>query len=526
MDNPGTLDTVIISGKGENLLGVAPSASKGQASAEELAERPFLRRGELLEVVPGLVVTQHSGGGKANQYFLRGFNLDHGTDFGIFVDGMPVNNRSHGHGQGYADINFLIPELVEELEYVKGPYFAEFGDFSSAGAARFRLFRELPEGIASISVGTDNYYRTLVADSVHLGTGALTYALEYNYYDGPWARPDQLARWNGLVRYALGDDENFGSITLMGYDTHWDATDQVPERLIKSGGIGRFGFVDPTVGGDTYRYSLSADMQKTSDSGITRASVYGGTYQLDLYSNFTYFLDDPIRGDQFNQFDDRWFAGGNLEHTFQGVGSLGQNTDVKIGIQSHHDWIDGVGLFKTEGRERFGTVREDDIYEASAGVFGEAEVAWNDWIRTNTGVRADLYYFDVDATSLPANSGSTWDGIISPKAGIVFGPWNETELYLNGGLGFHSNDARGVTISVDPITGEPLDHVPPLVAPPAPRWESEAKSCRISPRRFRSGISTAIPSWSTWATRETSRPATRASATGSSGRTTGGRRTG
>ncbi len=458
-----TLVTVVVTGKAENLLGEAPSASKGQSSAEELAERPLLRRGELLEVVPGLILTQHSGGGKANQYFLRGFNLDHGTDFAIFVDAMPVNQRSHGHGQGYADINFLIPELVEQLDYFKGPYFSDLGDFSTAGAARFRLYRELPEGIASVTYGSDNYYRALLADSVAAGPGVATFALEYNYYDGPWALPDELQRWNGFFRYSVGDEADYASITLMGTDVRWDATDQIPSRPVSRGAIDRFGYIDPSNGGTSHRYSLSIDTQKTGDSGVTRASAYAGVYQLDLFSNFTYFLDDPVNGDQFNQFDARWFAGGVVSHEFQDLDIGGKGADLEIGLQTHHDWIDGVGLHKSRARQRLSTVREDDVYEASIGGYADAEVRWNDWLRTTTGLRADLYHFDVKARSLPENSGSTWDGIVSPKAGVVFGPWAETELYLNGGFGFHSNDARGTTIRRDPVTGESLSPIDPLI---------------------------------------------------------------
>ncbi|MEM9480688.1 MAG: TonB-dependent receptor, partial [Verrucomicrobiota bacterium] len=423
----------------------------------------FLRRGELLEVVPGLIVTQHSGGGKANQYFVRGVNLDHGTDFAIFVDSMPVNNRTHGHGQGYADINFLIPELVEELEYVKGPYYTQFGDFSTAGAARFHLYRELPQGIASFGFGRDNFYRGLLADSFVTGPGVATFALEYNYYDGPWIMDDALQRWNGFIRYYVGDDDDYATFTVMGSDSRWNSTDQVPQRAIDSGLIDRLGFIDPTVGGDTHRYSGSMDFQKTGERGVTRGSVYGGTYELDLFSNFTLFLDDPVNGDQFNQFDDRWFAGGTVSHEFESLDILGRQADLTLGAQTHHDWIDDVGLHKTRARNRLSTVREDDVYEASISGYGDVEFFWNDWLRTQTGVRADLFYFDVDSNTLSANSGSDWDGIVSPKAGIVLGPWRDTEFYLNGGFGFHSNDARGVTITRDPITGESVDSVPPLV---------------------------------------------------------------
>ena len=458
-----TFEAEIVPGKPESLLGVAPSASAGRASGIELMDRPFLRRGELLEVVPGMIITQHSGGGKANQYFLRGFNLDHGTDFAIFVDSMPVNNRTHGHGQGYADINFLIPELVEELEYVKGPYFARFGDFSSAGAARFRLYRELPESIASFSIGTDNYYRGLIADSVVAGKGVATFALEYNFYDGPWGLPDELNRWNGFFRYVLGDDDDFLSFTLMGYDSSWNATDQVPRRAIRNGTIDRLGFIDPTVGGESYRYSASVDFQKVGDKGVTSGSVYAGTYELDLFSNFTLFLDDPVNGDQFNQFDNRWFAGATIDHTFDDLVIFDRDSTLTVGLQTHHDWIQGVGLYKTNQRRRLSTVREDRVYEASIGAHGTAEIKWNDWLRTQTGVRGDLYHFDVESGSNPLNSGNHWEGIVSPKAGIIFGPWNETEFYLNGGFGFHSNDARGVTIQVDPVTGAPLQQIDGLI---------------------------------------------------------------
>lgn len=458
-----TFDADVAPGKPENLLGVAPSASAGRASNEELLSRPYLRRGEILEIVPGLILTQHSGGGKANQYFLRGFNLDHGTDFAIFVDNMPVNNRTHGHGQGYADLNFVIPELVEELEYVKGPYFARFGDFSTAGAARFRLYRELPEGIASFSIGTDNFYRGLLADSVEAGPGVATYALEYNYYDGPWVQPDALNRLNGFFRYVIGDDDDFAAFTLMGMGSSWDATDQVPKRLIDSGGIDRLGFVDPTVGGETYRYSFSGDFKRTGGSGVTVGSVYAGTYELDLYSNFTLFLDDPVNGDQFNQFDNRWFAGATIDHTFDGVDFLDRDSTLTVGLQTHHDFIDRVGLYKTASRQRLSTVREDGVYEASFSGHGTLEVPWNDWLRSYAGIRGDLFHFDVDSKTLAANSGSAWEGIVSPKAGIILGPWNDTEFYLNGGFGFHSNDARGVVITTDPATGAPLEQVPGLV---------------------------------------------------------------
>ena len=329
-----TLPEMVVTGKAEDLLGVAPSASKGQASAAEIQSRPFLRRGELLEVVPGVIITQHAGGGKANQYFLRGFNLDHGTDFAIDIEGMPVNQRTHAHGQGYADLNLLIPELVERLDYEKGPYTARNGDLSSAGAAHFILFDALPQGIASLTWGEHNYWRGLLADSFDVGhAGKLTLALEYTYNDGPWVLPEQASRWNGFARYFIGNFDDHFSLTLMGYHGEWQSSDQIPRRAIVDKRLPRFGFVDPRAGGESQRYSLQLDWRRTegaisTNSGkatgkslvskspapagedVWRASAYGFYYDLDLFSNFTYFLDDPVRGDQFEQAEERFVAGG------------------------------------------------------------------------------------------------------------------------------------------------------------------------------------------------------------------------
>ena len=475
-----TLPEVVVTGKAESLLGSAPSASKGQSSAEELAQRPFVRRGELLEVVPGVVITQHSGDGKANQYFLRGFNLDHGTDFGVFIDGLPVNMRTHAHGQGYADLNPLIPELVNGLDYWKGPYYAGLGDLSAAGAARFRLVDSLDQGIASFTWGEHSYYRGLIADSIDVGPwkaatsgknpspagnlGSLTFALEYSYYDGPWALPEESQRWNGLLRYVYDDGSDRLAITAMGYDGRWQSTDQIPSRAARSGLVGRFGFIDGSDRGDSARYSLLFDYDhQTDDGGTLHADVWAGYYDLSLFSNFTYFLDDPVRGDQFEQSERRWQAGGTVRRDWMfDLGKAAEQSRLSIGFDTRHDWIDGIGLYRTERARRFRTTREDDVYEGSSGLFAEAELRMNDWFRLTPGIRGDLYHFDVSSGDAE-NSGSDWDGIVSPKLGMVFGPWAETELYLNGGIGFHSNDARGVLTTRDPVSGSRVSTVDPLV---------------------------------------------------------------
>jgi len=455
------LEEMVIQGKAEDLLGIAPSATKGQASQEELMDRPLLRRGELLEAVPGVVITQHSGGGKANQYFLRGFNLDHGTDFGVFLDDMQVNFRTHAHGQGYADLNFIIPELIGVMDYRKGPYFADLGDLSSAGEANYHLVNRLEQGTASITLGENDYYRAFAGDSFDLGTGTLTLGAEYSHEDGPWETGDNYRRINGVAKYFQGTDRDFFSITGMYYDGRWNASDQVARRAIREGTIGRFGRLSDDEGGDTARGSLQFNRQWTDGNVTTRISAYAGYYDLDLFSNFTYFLDNPERGDQFEQQDQRWFSGLKASRTWDyKIGD--RNASSTLGFDTRHDWMDGIGLYKTETRNRFETVRQDDVHEASAALFAEHNVLILEKLRFTAGVRADLFRFDVKSDQ-PENSSDDWNGIVSPKLGLVLGPWAETELYLNGGLGFHSNDARGVTIAIDPNTGEETTPVDPLV---------------------------------------------------------------
>lgn len=459
--DPLVLEEQVIEGKAEDLLGTAPSATKGQASREELVDRPLLRRGELLEAVPGVIITQHSGGGKANQYFLRGFNLDHGTDFGVFLDDMQVNFRNHAHGQGYTDINFIIPELIGGLDYRKGPYFADLGDLSSAGEANYHLVTSLEQGIASITLGEDEYYRAFMGDSFDLGSGRLTLGVEYSHEDGPWETGDNFRRLNGVIKYHEGTDSDFWSLTGMYYDGEWNATDQVARRAIEDGRIGRFGRLSEDEGGETSRASLQLLRQWKDGNTTTKISSYVGYYDLNLFSNFTYFLDDPERGDQFEQQDRRWFAGTKASRLWE-YEIAGRKATTLLGLDTRTDLQDGVGLYKTEARRRFRTVREDDVSETSAALFLEQNYQITDKIRLTGGVRGDLFRFDVESND-PDNTNDEWDGIVSPKFGVVFGPWAETEIYLNGGLGFHSNDARGVTISTDPNTGEKADPADPLI---------------------------------------------------------------
>lgn len=462
VQDASTLEEMVVTGKAENLLSQAATSSEGHADFKEIAERPFVRRSEILEIVPGMVTTQHAGGGKATQYFLRGFNLDHGTDFAVSVDRMPINMRSHAHGQGYADLNGLLPELVKSIDYTKGTYTARNGDLSTAGSADFVLWDVLPQGIASVEWGEHDYYRMLLAESFTVGKGTLTLGGEWNTYNGPWVREENFERWNGFARYFQGDEENYISVTGMGYGGEWDSSDQIPRRAVWDGSLDPFGNLDDSNGGESHRYSLQFDLKTTKGSEVTRYSAYGVYYDLDLFSNFTYYLDDPIRGDQFEQQENRSIFGGEIVREWQDRSFMNREAEYAVGFQTRHDVIDDIGLYKTERRERHDTVRVDDIYEASYGVFAESTVKWTPWFRTVAGVRADAFFFDVTSDNA-ANSGDDWDGIVSPKLSAIFGPWNDTEIYVNFGTGFHSNDARGVNNTVDPVTGDPLDAVDPLV---------------------------------------------------------------
>jgi hypothetical protein len=454
------MDPVIVRGRADDLVGVADTASVGVVGADQIGQRPLLRPGEVLETVPGVIITQHSGAGKANQYFLRGFNLDHGTDFATSVNGVPVNLPTHGHGQGYSDLNFIIPELIRTVSYRKGPYYADEGDFSSAGAANLEYYDVLPGGIARAEGGSFGYARGVLADTHHAGPGHLLYGLELFHNDGPWVDKDDYRKVNGVLRYSQGDASEGFSVIASGYAGDWDATDQVARRAVDAPGFGRFDTLDTTTGGESQRYQVSAERHRRDAQSASEVMAYGFYYDLDLWSNFTYFLDDPVNGDQFLQRDKRWVAGAKARHTwFHEL--FGREAETAVGLQVRNDWIDN-GLFKTAARRTLSTTRADDITQTSLGPWVESRVRWGEKFRSVVGVRADYYRFDVDSDN-PVNSGTEGDFIASPKGRLVFGPWNKTEFYISGGLGFHSNDGRGTTTRVDPGTGLPVDRVDPLV---------------------------------------------------------------
>lgn len=452
---------VTVVGHYNNAVGSSDAASEGTVNADLIRNRPALRTGELLEFVPGMIVTQHSGDGKANQYFLRGFNLDHGTDFATHVDGMPVNMRSHAHGQGYSDLGFLIPELVQRIDYKKGPYFASEGDFSSAGSARMRLVDSLPNGTVSLSLGEHGYRRVVLTDSVAAPRGNLLYGLELHRNKGPWETPEDLRKYSATLRYVQGAPNNGFAVTAMAYRNTWNATDQVPLRAVDSGMLDRFGGIDASDGGVASRYSLSWALKQRGQDSMTEVDAYAVASSLDLYSNFTYFLDNPVDGDQFTQSERRRMGGLNAAHSWTGTLN-GMAMRNKVGLQARADRLSPVGLYRSVRRERSETVREDRLTESSAGVYFENTIAWLPALRSVAGVRYDAYRFHVDS-SIAGNSGKASAGIASPKLSLVFGPWHKTELFANYGKGFHSNDARGTT-QTRLIDGGAASPVTPLVA--------------------------------------------------------------
>ena len=455
-----SVQRVEVDGHYANGVGTSDAASQGSVRGERLTDLPLLRPGEVLETVPGLVVTQHSGDGKANQYFLRGYNLDHGTDFATWVDGLPVNMPTNAHGQGYTDLNFLIPELVEKIDYRKGPYFAEDGDFSSAGSARIKYRDRLDAGILDLATGGGGYRRLLLAGSTPIPSAAgprVLGALELQRDDGPWTTPEGVRKFNGLLKLSDGDHARGWSATALHYANHWTSTDQVPLALIEDGTLGRYSALDPTDGGNTTRSAVSGEWHAHDDAGYTIVSAYAEHYKLKLWSNFTYFEADPVHGDQFEQQEARNLAGGQAVRGWQHA-LFGHDSTTEAGLAVRHDHID-VGLSDSQARVPFATVSNDHVGETMLAAWVQNTTTWQPWLRTLAGLREDHVTMDVHALQDPAAGGHARGSRLSPKLSLILGPWDRTEFFVNAGRGFHSNDARGVV-----GTAGTADAVPALVA--------------------------------------------------------------
>jgi len=442
------IEEVVVWGRSLQLLGSADSSSQGVVGYADFSTRPLARVGELVEVVPGMIATQHSGPGKANQYFLRGFNLDHGSDFSTFFDGMPVNFRTHAHAQGYMDLNFIIPEVIERIDFKKGPYFANTGDFSLAGTSSMKTYDSLERGFVEVTAGSGDEIRLVAADSVNTELGSLLYALEHQQTNGMFVLDQDVRKYNGLLKYT-GEIAGIPSqLTITAYDSEWISTNQVPQRAVTSGQIDRFGFIDPDLGGQSHRYSLSGRFEL----GEWDLTAYASAYYMSLINNPTYSLNDPINGDEFEQEDERVLFGGSIvrQSRFE---IMGLKAAGLFGTEVRVDDVQELNLFNTRSRLRYGSVREDSARELSLSTYAESEFALSENLRLTTGLRADYIRFDVEALRAE-NSGTESDALLQPKFGLAYRLSDSLELYANYGHGFHSNDVRAAVNRIDPVTGE------------------------------------------------------------------------
>ena len=472
VDLDGGLPEVTVTAERQGLPGNVISASEGVVSDQELQLTPQYRPGQTLETVPGLIVTLHSGEGKANQYLLRGYNLDHGTDLETYVDGMPINQPTHAHGQGYTDLNFLIPELENGLSYTKGPYYANVGDFGAVGSVRM-AYRDTIADQASVTAGSFDYQRLFAAGSAPLGNGNLLAAIEAQHYDGPFSNPDDARKENAVLRYSAGDQHDGYSITGMFYHQLWNNTTDVPERAIADGLVAtRFGTLDPTDGGRAQRASLSAQFHSELGAGSLTGSSFYEYNQLHIYNDFTHFLTDPVHGDQEDQFENRRVVGGAVNYSLP-LTIAGIENSVDAGLLARYDLL-GVGRQPTEARapvvgsaDPASFTNDDHVFLFAGSAYVQATTHWTSQLRTVLGLRED-YQHGTDVDYLAAlhetmgytNAGSAHQSLLQPKASVIYAPSHQLEFYLSAGQGFHSADLRGVNQDTSVDLG--LPHTPLL----------------------------------------------------------------
>lgn len=451
------LQEVVVVAERLKLIGTASTASEGVVVDSELALAPAYRPGQLLETVPGLDVTSHSGEGKANQYLMRGYNLDHGTDLAIYVDDMPINEPTHAHGQGYADVNFMIPELATNIRYTKGTYYAGEGDFASVGTVHLNYQNALDDQLA-LTAGTLGFQRLLGAASQTVGEGRLLGALELQHYDGPWNNPDDQRKVNAVLRYSGGDDHDGYSVTGMFYHGLWNSTTDQPVRAIEQGLIGRFGSLDPSDGGQAQRASVSARLFAGMGGGELAANAYVINNQLTLWNDFTHFLVDPVNGDQEAQHENRITAGGGASFTHSDDIS-GVRNEWLAGVSTRFDFnqvsrvptMDRISL--PASADPLDVFEKDRVALSDVAAFAQATTHWQSWLRTVVGLREDR----IQGSDSGTNPGRAYASLLQPKASLIVTPTMTTEFYLSAGRGFHSDDLRGVNqAAITGTAGAPL----------------------------------------------------------------------
>ncbi len=434
------------------------AASSGHIRAIDMQLRPFRTSQDMLQMVPGLVIAQHAGGGKSEQIFLRGFDCDHGTDVSINVDGMPVNMVSHAHGQGYADLHYLISEVVDGIEVNKGPYFAKFGNFATAGAVSFNTKDVLENNMVKMEVGQFNTQKyTFLYQVGHGGAEQNGYiAAQYYHTDGPFKSPQQLQRMNVFAKYfyALTPNSRL-TVSLSGFNSGWNASGQIPTRAVTEGIVDRFNGLDNNEGGMTDRENINLTYNfKNHNGDELEIQSYLSSYNFKLFSNFTYFLIDTVNGDMIEQAERRTIQGVNSSYKF--ATDLGNIRIInRIGVGYRGDNIT-LQLWHSPDRIRMNAFTSDVITERIFFVYGEQEYFLTPKIRMVLGLRQDFFTFSKDdqlsnaldtlTNGLPHTSGVAYQSIISPKINFIIQPARNFDVYLNFGQGFHSNDARDVVI--------------------------------------------------------------------------------
>ncbi|HTY93368.1 MAG TPA: TonB-dependent receptor [Steroidobacteraceae bacterium] len=480
-ESPEVLEAVVVTASHVSLLGVATTASQGSVTEQELELRPVYRVGQLLESVPGLVVTVHSGEGKANQYLARGFNLDHGTDIANFVDDMPVNRPTNTHGQGYSDLNFIMPELANGLDYTKGPYYASLGDFGSVASTYMKLANDIPNQVA-LAAGTLGVYNLFAGGTDHLtDNDRIVGGAYYGHVDGPFTHPDDFEKIAAALRYTHGSDEEGYGATVLYFHGQGNMTTDQPLRAIQEGLIGRFGTLDPGDGNLSERHSLSLHFATAGDTWNFKSSAYYISSRMILWNDFTHYLNDPVNGDQEQQTERRSTLGGQMAVAFsQNFGVLQNETEAGVQLRDDSAYVNRLHTLRRTPLDYCsviqvtgpaiqvaapgGVCNADGVHLLDLGPYLDATTHWTPWLRTVLGVREE-YYRASDHSLISGFRGTADQTLLQPKGSLILGPFARTEFYFSAGRGFHSDDVRGVFGTV-PIEGVPgTAGATPLLAP-------------------------------------------------------------
>ena len=415
----------------------------------DIKTSPVKSSQEILRKVPGLIIGQHAGGGKAEQIFLRGFDIDHGTDIAINVDGMPVNMVSHAHGQGYADMHFIIPETIDNIDFGKGPYYAQKGNFNTAGYVDLKLRKQIDQNTVSVEAGQFNTLRTTGMFKIAESDYSNAYvASELVLTDGAFESPQNFNRINLMGRYNYSNRENQDlTLTMSHFQSKWDASGQIPQRAVDQGLIGRFGAIDDTEGGKTSRSNFLVNhINQVDEHSTVRSKAYISKYDFELFSNFTFFLEDPINGDQIRQFEDRTIIGAETAYqNYVHVGDHDSQLKYEAGIGFRYDDVNNVQLSRTANRQTLlERLANGNVDEVNGYGFFDVTYKKNNWT-INPGLRLDYFKFDyVNLLTETYDSQSQDKLFLGPKLNVLYAPTPAVQLFAKSGIGFHSNDTRVV----------------------------------------------------------------------------------